>query len=183
MTTRPAIIRLAIIQAVMFAAIGVGLWLSFPAWRLGQTSDRLRRDFPDVPQITPADLAGWRTSGATDWPVLIDVRTQKEFDFSHLIEARRVEAEGELPGGVFPEDPKRVIVVTCSTGERSTPFARRLLQSGFQRVFVLEGGLVRWANEGRPLTNDHELVTRVYGDAEVERLLKRAHRSIPPAAH
>lgn len=181
MTARPAIVRLAAIQAVLVVALGAGLWLAYPAWRLGQTSDRLRREFPEVPPMGTADLAAWLAAPDTVKPILLDVRTPGEFAVSHLIEAHRVDPLGELRRDDLPDDRGRAIVVMCSTGERSAPFARRLLRAGYQRVFALDGGIIRWANEGRPLTNGSELVTHVHADPEAERLLKRAHRAPAPA--
>src|SRR5260221_2157363 len=123
MPSRPALVRFAAIQVALAAAVGAGLWLSFPAWRLGQVTDRIRKQYPDVPQIATADLATWLASPKTVKPVILDVRSRDEYDVSHLIEAHRVDPAAELNPDDLPDDHGRAIIVYCSTGERSAPFA------------------------------------------------------------
>ena len=96
--------------------------------------------------------------------------------------AHRVTAEGDLNPEELPEDRRWTMVVYCSTGERSAAYARRLQRAGFKNVFVLEGAIVRWANEGRPMTDDRGLVTRVQPrDGKTAPLLKGSHRAAIPA--
>ena len=170
-------------QIALAAAVGAGLWLAYPGWRLGRITDRLRSEYRDLQFITTADLAGWLAPQSPVNPLILDVRTPAEFAVGHLINARRVNPETELAREDLPDDHGRAIVVYCSTGERSAVYARRLQRGGYKSVLVLEGAIVRWANEGRPLTNDRELVTRVHpGDSKTARLLKEAHRAALPAA-
>ncbi len=176
-------VRLIAVQLALAAAVGAGLWMSYPGWRLGRITDRLRNEYRDLQFITPADFAGWLAHEKGVHPVILDVRTPAEFEVSHLIEARRVAPEAALNPSELPGDHQRDIVVYCSTGERSAPFARRLQRAGYQSVFVLDGAIVRWANEGRPMTNGRKLVTQVHpGDSKTAPLLKGAHRAtVPPA--
>jgi rhodanese-related sulfurtransferase len=183
MPPRRALVRFGALQLALVAAVGTGLWLAWPAWRLGQVTDKIRRLYPDVPQLSTADLTAWLVSQNSIKPVLLDVRTPAEFEVGHLIEAHPINPDSELADDDLPEDRGRAIVVTCSTGERSAAFARRLQRAGYTHIFALEGGIIRWANEGRPMTNDRELVTRVHpGDPETARLLKGARRAAVPAA-
>ena len=183
MSSPAAVLRLAGIQAILAAAIGTALWFSYPAWRLGRVSEHLRQQYPDVAQISTSDLAAWLASANPVKPVILDVRTPEEFAVSHLIEAHRIDAGGELKRDDRPDDLARVIAVYCATGDRSTAFARRLQRAGHLHVFALEGGIVRWANEGRPMTNGHGLVSRVRPpDEKAARFLKAACRADAAAA-
>jgi rhodanese-related sulfurtransferase len=177
MALRPAALRFAGIQLTLAVVVAAGLWLSYPAWRLGQISDRVRKEYPDVAHLSTGDLAKWLWSTQAVKPVILDVRSPEEYEVSHLFEAHRVNPLAELNPDDLPDDRGQSIVVYCSTGERSAAFARRLQRAAYQRVAVLDGGIVRWANEGRPLTNGRDLVTRVQTDSESAALLKRAHRS------
>jgi rhodanese-related sulfurtransferase len=178
-----ASVRFVALQVALAAAVGAGLWLAYPGWRLGLVTDRVRAQYPDVPQMAAADLAALLASPQASKPVLLDVRTPEEYAASHLIEAHRLTPGEVLNPDDLPDDRGRAIVVYCSTGERSASFARRLQREGYRTVLILEGGIVRWANEGRPMTNGAGLVTRVHpGDAETARLLKEAHRAAVPAA-
>ncbi|MGA7076770.1 MAG: rhodanese-like domain-containing protein [Halobacteriota archaeon] len=41
------------------------------------------------------------------------------------------------------------IIVVCRTGKRSETAARMLQESGFERVFVLKGGMTAWSDKQR----------------------------------
>lgn len=183
MRLSPVQLRFGLLQLVLLAAVVAGLWLAYPGWRLGLVTERVRKQYPDVPQISGKDLAVWLASPTGVKPVIFDVRTQEEFQVSHLVGAHRVDPEAELSSEDLPDDKKRAIVVYCSTGERSAGFARRLQRAGHSSVLLLEGAIVRWANEGRPMTNERELVTKVHpGDSQTASLLKEARRAEVPVA-
>lgn len=177
MALRPAALRFGAIQTALALAVVAGLWLSYPAWRLGQISERVRKEYPDVAQLNGADFAKWLGSPKEIKPVILDVRSPEEYAVSRLFDAHRVDPLAELNPDDLPDDHGRSIVVYCSTGERSAAFARRLGRAAYQHVAILEGGIVRWANEGRPLTDGTGLVTRVQTDPESAALVKRAHRT------
>lgn len=93
--------------------------------------------------------------------LLLDVRTQEEFEVSHLESALRVE-----PGTTDFTDlalpPDTLVVAYCSVGYRSAAVVDAVQQAGFEAVFNLEGGLFQWANEGRPLSRNGERVNKVH---------------------
>ena len=176
-------IHFGLIQLTLAAAVVAGLCLAYPSWRLGLVADRMRKTYPDVQAISTGDLASWLASPKDAKPVIFDVRTEAEFAVSHLIGAHRIAPGAELKPDELPDDRRRSIVVYCSTGERSAAFARRLQRGGYSGVLMIEGGIVRWANEDRPMTDERGLVTRVQPfDAQTARLLKGAHRAPTPAA-
>lgn len=173
-------LRFGLLQFALLAAVVAGLWLAFPGWRLGRVTERVRRDYPDVVQISTKDLAAWLAKPKATKPVILDARTEQEYATSHLLDAHRVDPDGELKADDLPDDKARAIVVYCSTGERAAAYGRRLQRAGYSSVTLLEGAIVRWANEGRPMTNGRELVTRVHPfDPQTARLLKDAHRARP----
>jgi rhodanese-related sulfurtransferase len=129
--------------------LATGLLRAEPASSaLASYTASLKQKFPNVPTITPAELAALDTQ-----PVLLDVREEKEFAVSHLRGAHRAEkdAMGQLQRlGVDKATP---IVVYCSVGYRSSVLANKLLNAGFVNVRNLEGSIFAWANSGRPLVN------------------------------
>ncbi len=170
-------------QLALAAAVAVGLWLAYPGWRLGLVTEHIRREYPDVLQISTGDLASRLAAPHPVRPIVLDVRTDAEFAVSHIIEAHHVNTDGDLNPDDLPDDHARAIVVYCSTGERAAVYGRRLQRAGYTGIMLLEGAIVRWANEGRPMTNGRELVTRVHpGNLETARLLKGAHRAAVPVA-
>ena len=107
-------------------------------------------------RILPAQVIGLIERGMS--PVLVDVRTQSDFETSPL----------KLPGAIrlSPEDAarglinleadgasKQVIVTYCtSPGEQtSAAVAQVLRQKGFRNVRILKGGLGGWTNARLPV--------------------------------
>jgi len=134
----------------------------------------VRTRFPQVTQLSTAELDAWLKDPKRPQPQMLDAREPAEFAVSHLVGAIRVSPDATAKEILASLDPSRPIVVYCSAGYRSSRLATRLLESGRVRVSNLEGSIFTWANEGRPLVGRDGQVTtlvhpfdRVYG-----RLLK-----------
>ena len=84
--------------------------------------------------------------------VVLDVRTPEEFAAGHLPGAINI-PHTELAARVAELDGARDrdIVVYCRTGKRSAQALDVLEQSGFRRLFHLEGDYTRWSEEKRPV--------------------------------
>ena len=151
---------------------GALLWSAVGGLQWGAVKARIRKEFPAVPQISTGDLAA---KLGTEKPLLLDVRTQAEFDVSHIAGARRVEPGATPDLGVARDTP---IVTYCSVGYRSSAVAQRLREAGYTRVQNLEGSIFQWANEGRPLVRDGKPATLVHPfDRKWGRLLDKPRRA------
>ncbi|MGB6205646.1 rhodanese-like domain-containing protein, partial [Mycobacterium sp.] len=60
---------------------------------------------------------------------------------------------GEVPARVNEIDPEAKLYVVCKVGGRSQKVARYLAGKGFAPVNV-SGGMLAWANAGRPVVTD-----------------------------
>ncbi|NBB19967.1 rhodanese-like domain-containing protein [Runella sp. CRIBMP] len=79
--------------------------------------------------------------------VLLDTRTKREFEVSHLPEARWVGYE-EFDLKKVENLPKNTpIVVYCTVGVRSERIGERLKAAGFQNVRNLYGSIFEWVNQ------------------------------------
>lgn len=126
------------VAGVLVAPLAVAEWVV--AWR-----------FPDVAHGSSAVLAARLAAGE---PILLlDARERAEFEVSHLPGAVWIgPAASELASaGTLPV--RRSVVVYCSVGWRSALAARRVRQVSPGPVESLDGGIFRWANEGRPLVD------------------------------
>ena len=130
---------------------------SFTAFKL-----RIRERFPSVAQVSTADLSAWLNDPKRDKPILLDVRTEKEFAISHLHGATRVEPSAKAEKVLAQLPPGRPVVTYCSVGYRSSEFAERLKQAGVAEVFNLEGSIFQWANEGRPIEAEGHPADKVH---------------------
>lgn len=122
----------------------------------------LRHRFAKVEWITTAQLADWLADKQRPPPVLLDVRTEEEWNVSHLSGARRVDPNSPIEK-VGAEISKETPIVTyCAVGYRSGALATKLREAGFTNVRNLEGSIFQWANEHRPLVRESQPVTTVH---------------------
>jgi len=105
-------------------------------------------DSADVTEILPQVAYQHQQQGA----LLVDVREDDE-------RAQGV-AEGALgvPMGVlqaspaeYLPDPQTTILLICRSGQRSKRVAAQLLQQGYTQVFSVQGGTLRWQEDGLPM--------------------------------
>ena len=85
--------------------------------------------------------------------VVVDIRTEKEFKASRIIDSKNVVKE-KVTNNDFAtlENYKdKPIIVVCTAGITASPVANRLLKAGFSKVNILKGGMNTWVNAGLPL--------------------------------
>ncbi len=110
----------------------------------------IRLRFPHVQRITTVEFAQILMDAMQSQPLILDTRSEAEYEVSHFVAAKRLDSPTELAiASVLKDIPKdTLIIVYCSVGYRSARVAQQLMKAGFQNVFNLEGGLFQWANEG-----------------------------------
>jgi rhodanese-related sulfurtransferase len=111
-------------------------------------------------RIVPAQVIAAIEDGVT--PVLLDVRTQTEFETSplRLPGAVRVEPDAvTAPDFTLAVEPDQMIVTYCtSPGEAtSAAVAQKLRERGYKRVRILKGGLGGWTNARLPVESKSAL--------------------------
>ncbi len=159
MFTRPPIPTVFIV-AVMLCGLGAWVLADHPDFEAMKRKVRSR--FPEVAQLSTGDLAAWLNDPKRTPPILLDVRTEKEFAISHLHGAVRVEPSAKADEVLPHLPPGRPVVTYCSVGYRSSEFSERLKKAGVVSVYNLEGSIFQWANEGRPLEADGHPANRVH---------------------
>lgn len=97
--------------------------------------------------LNPDQLADWRER-ERDLEV-IDVREPYEWEAGRLAGARHIPLV-ELTAQATTIARERPVVFYCRVGSRSDMAAQAFRASGFE-AYSLTGGLVRWAQEDRPL--------------------------------
>ncbi len=116
-------------------------------------------DLEGVIEALDFRAAAYREVSATDaaafidalQPLVLDVRTEREFNGGHLAGAQLVPVQ--VFGGRMPElqhHRDRPVLVYCRTGNRSTVAAKLLVDAGFTNVVNLRRGIVEWEREGLP---------------------------------
>jgi rhodanese-related sulfurtransferase len=98
--------------------------------------------------IDPARVAEWL---AEDPSVqVIDVRELYEREAGHIDGTRHIELV-KLTSEAASVERERPVVFYCRVGGRSQMAAQAFRASGYE-AYSMDGGLRRWAQEGRPLT-------------------------------
>jgi rhodanese-related sulfurtransferase len=98
-------------------------------------------------ELDPDQLADWRAREPD--LQLIDVREPYEREAGCLADSRHIPLV-ELTAQAATVAQERPIVFYCRVGSRSEMAAQAFRASGFE-AYSLNGGLRRWAQEGRPL--------------------------------
>ncbi|MEM9556703.1 MAG: rhodanese-like domain-containing protein [Acidobacteriota bacterium] len=165
--------------AVVLAYLWLDLKRRDAVDRLAPIKQKVRTDFPEVPQLSVDALAAMlerqdpEEPGA---PLLLDVREPEEFVVSHLPGALRVDPRtadsqtGDSQTEPLPEELTRAldaavatgrpIVAYCSVGYRSSRLAAALRARGVEAV-NLEGSIFEWAARGESLVGPGGETTRV----------------------
>ena len=98
--------------------------------------------------VGPMDAVRLMNQGA----LLLDVRSQSEFDSGHILDARHVPQDQIASSGeVLKKYKDKVVIACCESGMRSGAAARVLQAQGFTKVVNLKGGLQAWRAENLPL--------------------------------
>ena len=128
-----------LVPLVVLALLGVLWLLAGPA----------RAADPELPALAPSEVT--ERTGA-DGALLLDVRTDEEWQQGHVPGARQVPIQ-ELPErmGELEAWRDRGVVVYCESGRRAAKAADLLREAGFSDVSLLDGSMARWRAEGRPV--------------------------------
>lgn len=110
-----------------------------------------------VPLINADTLSRMRERNSN--LVLLDARSKREFEVSHLPDAIWLDDENykEFDYSHFGKD--ELMVVYCSVGVRSERVGEWLQEMGFQKVYNLYGGIFDWKNQDRVVVNNAGMPT------------------------
>ncbi len=80
-----------------------------------------------------------------------DIRSQEEFEVSHIPGASLVEYKNFDLSQFDTADRSQPVYLYCSVGYRSEKVGEKLLQNGFAQVYNLHGSFFQWANQSFPI--------------------------------
>lgn len=86
---------------------------------------------------------------------VLDVRTELEFKEGHLLGATNIDFfSTDFDEKLSGLDRSRLYLIYCRSGSRSGKALKKMESLGFQEVYNMTGGIVRWRDEGRPVITD-----------------------------
>lgn len=84
--------------------------------------------------------------------IIVDVSEPADYKKAHIPEAVN------MPAKTLAKDPKPVekhknknVILVCRMGSKSHSVAKQLVRSGFEKVYVLNGGMSAWEKENLPV--------------------------------
>ena len=87
--------------------------------------------------------------------LLIDVRTDKEWEDGHLPGAAFLDfLEDDFESIAFTLPKDRPIALYCAAGGRSEDAMKRMAKAGFSELYNLRGGFYDWEDAGETVSND-----------------------------
>ncbi len=107
-----------------------------------------------IPLISAQELK--KAENTTTPFFLLDAREKKEFDVSHLKNAKHVGYDNFGIASLEGIKKETTIIVYCSVGYRSEKVGEKLKKAGYKKVLNLKGGIFDWVNSGFPVYDDGE---------------------------
>jgi rhodanese-related sulfurtransferase len=101
-----------------------------------------------IQHIDVADLDRLRGGGSV---VVVDVRTDAEVARGMIAGARHIPLH-LLPTRHGELEARAPTVIYCQSGGRSAQACAWLAEQGFSTVYNLEGGILAWLRDGRPVS-------------------------------
>lgn len=112
-------------------------------------SEKSKMSYKQIDQETAKEMMS-----RDDGHVIVDVRTQDEYDTGHIPGAILI--PNESIGNVQPEelpDLNQVILIYCRSGNRSKQAAQKLADIGYTEIYEF-GGIIDW--DGEIITGDEK---------------------------
>ncbi|MCW3984911.1 MAG: right-handed parallel beta-helix repeat-containing protein [Candidatus Bathyarchaeota archaeon] len=97
--------------------------------------------------------------------VVLDVRTQSEYDSGHIRNAKHIPV-GELEGRLDELETADEILVYCRSGGRSATASQILAENGFSQVFNMLGGITAWIDAGYPIYVKYSSIQEAINSAD-----------------
>lgn len=86
--------------------------------------------------------------------IVLDIRAAKDFKAGHIIDSRQLKPE-EIREANFAKLEKfkeQPIIVVCAMGNLATGTAAKMVKAGFNKVYVLSGGMNAWQGASLPVS-------------------------------
>lgn len=94
----------------------------------------------------------------TEKPQLIDVRTPDEFAIEHLENSENMDWNStDFVLNAEKLDKSKPVFVYCKVGGRSNQAANKLSELGFQKIYNLDGGIMKWSGKKTSAKNSERI--------------------------
>ena len=109
----------------------------------------LARVFRGFKGLRPAELTALINR---EDALVVDLRPAGEFEKGHIPGSKNVQmAQFDPENKALAKAKSLPVVAVCKAGVTATDAAKRLRKAGFEKVYVLEGGIGAWQQADLPL--------------------------------
>lgn len=129
-----------------------------PAWGQTNFDKKLKSLYKNTVPVIQAEELSHKIEGNAKI-ILLDTRSPKEFNVSHLPNALFLDYDNFNSKKVEQLDRNTKVIVYCSVGYRSERIGEKLLKMGFKDVKNLYGGIFDWVNKGNTVVNQSGVAT------------------------
>ena len=125
------------------------LSLALAGITLALVATEVARLFRGYKAVQPAGLTALVNR---DNALVVDLRPHADFEKGHIPGSKNVQ-----PSQFDPENKQLAaaralpVVLVCRTGQSAADAAKRLIKAGFEKVYVLDGGIQAWQQADLPL--------------------------------
>lgn len=85
-------------------------------------------------------------------PLILDVRTPREFKGGHLANARLIPVQTlQTRWKEIAQYQDKNVLIYCATGNRSTVASKILIDNGFKRIYNMRRGIADWHGQKYPI--------------------------------
>ncbi|MEN2282335.1 rhodanese-like domain-containing protein [Algoriphagus sp. SE2] len=86
--------------------------------------------------------------------IILDVRTPEEYSEGHISGAVNIDYMNEgFEQEIAKLNKSMTYLVYCKSGVRQDKASTRMKELGFENVHLLDGGITRWQQDGKPVEN------------------------------
>jgi len=108
----------------------------------------IRQHASGLKKVSPLEMPQVTRNGG----VIVDVSEPGDYKKGHIPNAINMTLKTMQSGlGKLEKQKNKTVIVICRSGNRSTPAARFLIKSGFEKTYVLSGGMMAWEKENLPV--------------------------------
>ena len=128
-------------HSMLFLALGVVTFLLI--------KELIEAAFSKFTPLSPMNAVTKMNDGAL---VIVDVREPHEFILGHIDSALNVPlAKLKDPLNTLTKHKSKDILVVCQSGTRAVTACKTLVNEGFEKIFVLDGGMQAWEDNKFPV--------------------------------